>query len=416
MSAQQPTFEHIKRALEADRETAAELLMRLISMRSVTGEEGPIQDFLRDAFTQLGLEVIEAPLPESLREDPEFSSPEAVKNYQGRHNLIVRMRGTGGGHSLILSTHVDTVPEAGWAEAFTPRREGEAIIGRGAVDAKGMVATIWLALKTLIESGFQPRGDLSVHLVIEEEIGGNGALALLRQGERAEVALVVEPTGVQIHPGHRGAIWFRITVQGRSTHMGRKWEGVNAVEKAMRIIEALLEYEKRLVAESRGQPLFARYSDPVQVNIGMLHGGEWPSMVPGEAVIEGGVGFLPNKPMTRVKEEVREVILGIGDEWITDHFTLEFPKLHNDAYEDDPAHPFVTTLKRCCDELGLNSEVHGWNVSCDARLYHHQGQMPTVIFGPGDPAACHSAQEQCHLGDLIRGAEALAMVIREWCG
>jgi len=400
----------------ANREATADLLIRMIAIPSSTGEEGPVLQFLDGAFRALGLEVIQAPVPESLRGDPEFSSPEAVKNYQGRHNLIVPLPGSGGGRSLILCTHVDTVPAADWPEAFIPKRDGDVIQGRGASDAKGMVATIWLALKTLVESGFKPRGDLRVHLVIEEEIGGNGALALVRQGERADAALVVESTRFQIHPGHRGAIWFRITVQGRSTHMGRKWEGVNAVEKAMRIIEALLEYEKRLVAESRGNPLFARYQDPVQVNIGMLHGGNWPSMVPGEAVIEGGVGFLPNKPMSKVKEEVREVILGIGDPWITEHFTLEFPKLHNDAYEDDPAHPFVTTLKRCCDELGLDSEVFAWNVSCDARLYHHQGGMPTVIFGPGDAAQAHARGEQCRLGELARGAEALVSVVKAWCG
>jgi len=197
--------------------------------------------------------------------------------------------------------------------------------------------------------------------------------------------------------------------------MGRKHEGVNAIEKSMEVIRHLLEYEKRLVAESQGVPLFERYERPVQVNIGILRAGDWPSTVPSEAILEGGIGFLPNKPMSRIKEEVAAVLAGIEDPWIQDHIQLEFPKLHNDAYAADANHPSVQTLAAACQEAGLPSEVFGWNVSCDARLYHHRGQMPAIVFGPGDIAQAHAANEYIEINQMRQAALAMALYMCRWC-
>ena len=255
-----------------------------------------------------------------------------------------------------------------------------------------------------------------IQWVIEEEVGGNGALAAIREGHRADGVVVLEPTDLQIHPANRGAIWFRVTTTGKSVHMGRIAEGVSAIEKAIEAIRLLKDYEKGLVAQSKGIPLFERYDRPVQLNVGLIAGGLLPSMVPGECTLEGGVGFLPNKSMTHIKEELQQVLMSAEDPWLRDHVRLEFPKLHNDSYETDPGHPMVLSLREATRDCGLSSEVFGWNVSCDARLYSRIGGMPTVVFGPGSIARAHSREEGIDLGSICQAAGALTRFIVDWCG
>lgn len=395
---------------------AVSLLRDLIAIRSVTGEETGALEFVQTQFDDLGLSVERIPVSSTLRTDPDYSFREREADYAGRPNLVASLAGSGGGRSVILSTHIDTVPADDWPTAFDPREDGEHIVGRGACDAKGQIATIWLALAALRDADVRLAGDVQVHLVIEEEIGGNGALAVLAAGHRADGAIVLEPTGLDVHPANRGALWFRIRLEGKPAHMGRKHEGVSAVEKAVAIIEALGQYEQHLLAESQGQPLFARYQQPVQVNVGIVRAGDWPSTVPGSALIEGGVGFLPNKSMAEVQDELRKLIVGIDDPWLRDHFTLDFPKLHNDAYAMAADHPLVSALERACRSSEISAEVCGWNVSCDARLYYHRGGMPTVVFGPGQTDQAHAKGERIAVVDIARAAEALTRFLGDWCG
>ncbi len=138
-------------------------------------------------------------------------------------------------------------------------------------------------------------------------------------------------------------------------------------------------------------------------------------MVAGSAIIEGGVGFLPNRSMEQVKREIKDTIESIDDCWLKTHYKLSFPKLHNDSYEIDYGHPLVTTLAQGCHEAGLRPEVFGWNVSCDARLYANLAGIPTVVFGPGRFALAHAEKEKIEFSQVVRSAEALVRFATEWC-
>ncbi|MFQ6130893.1 MAG: ArgE/DapE family deacylase [Armatimonadota bacterium] len=408
--------ETIRRAVAGRLDEAAQLLCDLIAEPSVAGQEASAQELMAAACERIGLETSFEEVPESLRDDPEYSHADVEPPYEGRCNVVAVRTGTGGGRSLILSSHMDVVPAEEWPEAFTPARDGDSIVGRGAVDAKGQVVTAWLALAALQDAQIAVAGDVELQSVIEEEPGGNGALALLRQGHKADGAIVLEGTDLHVHPANRGALWFRLKTFGKPVHMGRMHEGISALDKMTVVIEQLREYGERLVRESRGVPQFERYERPVQLNVGTIKGGEWPSMVPGEVTIEGGVGFLPNKRMDDVKHELREAVESVDDQWLKHNYELDFSKLHNDAYATPADHPLPQTLARACRDLGLESEVFGWNISCDARLYYHVGGMPTVVFGPGSVAQAHSIGEGLNLGEMQRAAEALALCIVEWCG
>ena len=394
---------------------ARELLCDLIRLPTVTGQEQPAVDYLLTRCQELQGQAELVPIPSGITDDIDYSFGDVAFDYHDRPNLIFQRRGSGGGQSLIISTHLDVVPAADWAEAFAPRVEGDHVVGRGACDAKGQAAAVWLALWLLDAVGVRTKGTVEAQFVIEEEIGGNGALGIILAGRRADAALVVEGTDLQVHPANRGAIWYRIRIEGKSVHMGRIREGISAHDKAMEVIEILRRYERRLMAESKGVPLFERYQQPVQVNVGVVRAGDWPATVPGECLIEGGVGFLPNKRMADVKRDLEEAIRGQADEWTRRHFTLDFPKLHNEAYQTDPGHPFVRAVAAACDEAGLKSEMFGWNVSCDARLYYHRGKMPTVVFGPGKPEQAHSRGERIAMSQIGEAAIAIALLIARWC-
>lgn len=406
----------LEKFITSERDNVVEWLMELIRLRSIQGEEAGVQSRVIDLMNHIGLNPIPYEIPNDIILDPEYSHSDNDMPYDGRYNIVARIAGKGGGRSLIVQTHSDVIPGGDWEDAFKPRYDGQRVYGRGAVDAKGQIVMMLLAVKALNELGIEIEGDLELQVVIEEEVGGNGALALIRQGCTADGAVVLESTGFNVYCANRGALWFRIRTFGRSTHMGRRHEGVNAIEKMVEVIRQLLNYEKRLLEESRGYPLFEDYEYPVQLCIGTIRGGTWASMVADECMIEGGVGFLPNKNIEQVKEELRKAILSSADEWLREHFELTFPKLHNDAYEISPDHPLPITFHTAAKAFGLPSKVTGWNISCDARLYAKLANIPTIVFGAGDASMAHSSCESIDISDVLNGAKALALGIALWCG
>ena len=381
---------------------------------SGTGEE-EIQNFLADKLAPFGrVEMRE--VPDSLKNDEQYTRTVKPLDYSRRKNLVLHYPSEGKGRSLIVNSHSDVVTAENWPDACAPRRDGTRIIGRGACDAKGHVATMYLALRILRELGLQPAGPLDFQVVIEEEVGGNGALALIRQGYTADAVIVMESTELKITPANRGAVWFALEIAGKSVHMGRSHEGINAIDKTCLLVRKLREYEQKHIAESRGVPLFEMYQQPVQVNLGVIHGDGWPSMVCGKTLLEGGVGFLPNKTLPQVKQEVRDVIEQCGDDWIKAHYQLTFDKLHNDAYTIGGDHPFVAAMESAVRSAGRTPEVAGFIASCDARLYNRVGKMPTVVFGAGSLTHAHSIIEQIDLTDIQTAAQVLVHTILEWCG
>jgi len=390
-------------------------LFDLISLPSVHGEEAAAQGRARDAFRSLGYEVREDPIEEGIREDPEYSDPGRRISYEGRPNLIVSAGGSERGKDLILNTHMDVVPAGGWHEAFQPAYVEGDVVGRGAVDCKGQVATLYLLLLLLKEFDVSLGGGLEAQVVIEEEVGGNGTLSLIRGGRRAAGAIVMEATGLSVCPANRGALWFRAVVEGRSIHMARKFEGISAIDKSMELIGLLYDYEKRLTEQSRGQPLFSEYEHPVQVNVGRMEAGDWPATVPALSILEGGVGFLPNRDLETVKRELKELPKG-GDPWLAAHTRFDFSRLHNDAYEIPVEHPLVTGLVNSCRNSRIKPRVRGMIASCDARLFNKLAGMPVVVFGPGGIEQAHARGERISMEEVLKAASVLFDFVLRWCG
>jgi acetylornithine deacetylase len=198
--------------------------------------------------------------------------------------------------------------------------------------------------------------------------------------------------------------------------MAKYHEGVSALDEMIGLIGILKEYGKKLYEESKGQPLFPYDPLPVTVNVGQINGGDWPATVPAECWIEGGIGFLPNKRLHQIQDELRKNIEAKASDWAKNNYHLEFSRLHNDAYEMPVEHPVVKSLCSAADSVRGSQAPLGWLASCDARLYFHRGGMPTVVFGPGDLGYAHSLTEQIKVSDILRAAEIMLLFLIDWCG
>lgn len=404
----------LSESLRARADRARDQLCRLIAFRSTTGAEGGVQEYLGGALSDLGFPARLAPIDESVVHDPDYTPVPGHKSYRGRPNILVNLAGAGGGRSAILNTHTDVVP--GPDELFSPRVEGETVHGRGACDAKGQVATILLALSALKDLGIRLKGDVQAQFVIEEEAGGNGSLAAIAGGNRADVAVVLEPTGLTARSANRGAVWFKLGVTGRSVHMGRYREGVSAVDEMAGLLPLLKEYEAFLRSASRGQAGFPDDPSPVVVNVGRIRGGDWPSTVPGECVVEGGIAFLPNRTIPEIMDEISARLEAKAGDWARKHYIFERAGLHNEAFATPADNPAVRLFRRIAEATAGPQGLEGWDASCDGRLFFHRGGMPTIVFGAGDLGLAHSMSEQVRMDDILAAAGTIARFLVDWCG
>lgn len=395
---------------------AVNLLSELIGFESTVGHEGPVMEYMHGCMAEVADEVEFVEVTEAITQDPDYSYPVRLQ-YGDRPNVRAVKRGTGGGRTLLLNTHLDVVPpSSGHVDPFEARLERGLIYGRGACDAKGQATTIWLLFRLLDELGIRPAGDLIAHLVIEEEIGGNGTVAMARRGERADACIVLEPTEFRILPQVRGAVWFEATVFGQAGHSGRPGGTVSALLKAIEVIRIFTEYHDRILAESRGKfPLFDQFENPMPLTIGQLEAGNWPAQAPQRAVLKGVLGLLPDRTKEQVMEELRAAVVNGGDEWLAEHFEIEFTYRH-DANVIEPDHPLVLALQEAVRVVGRPGEVSAMTASCDAWVYNNQLHIPTVVFGPGSLGVAHSDQEHIAVRDMLEAAAALATFVRGFCG
>ena len=405
----------LKTAAAGLADAATRLLTELIGFESTVGNEGPVMEFMHGRMAEVADEVEFVPVTEAIKDDPDYSYPVRLE-YGDRPNVRAVKRGTGGGRSLLLNTHLDVVPpSSGHVDPFRARVEDGIVHGRGACDAKGQAATIWLLFRLLDELGIQPAGDIIAHLVIEEEIGGNGTVAMARHGDTADACVVLEPTEFVILPQVRGAVWFEATTSGQAGHSGRPGGTVSALLKAIDVIRLFTEYHDRILAESRGKyPLFDRFENPMPLTIGQLEAGDWPAQAPRKAVFKGVLGLLPDRTKERVMDEMRAAVAESGDPWLAENFEIDFTYRH-DANVIEPDHPVVLALQDSLQALSKPGEVSAMTASCDAWVYNNQLGIPTVVFGGGSLGVAHSDREQMPVQDMLDAAVTLAGFTSRFC-
>jgi acetylornithine deacetylase len=436
---------------QANRKRSIEALTTLVRISSLTGEEGAAQIHLRRQIESSGAEISEAEpdlqamfaaypdiaqYPTHWQHDlilpytdmPSFealqaSGLEAVLNYDGRPNLVGTWRGSGGGRSLVLNAHVDTVtvePISSWTyDPFGAEIVDGRLYGRGACDMKGGLMAGLMAVTFLREAGVRLRGDVSLQCVVNEEHAGNGTLDLVRRGFRADAAVVLEPTSNTICHSHPGGLYWQVSLTGVPRSPGARWdgielEGLGAIDALPPVIEALLELERRYNAETP-----AGMKAPFALTIGRVSGGHYETSSAAEAQLKGGAYFAPAVgSVTDVMDSFREAIAQANatDSRLKRHpAKLEF--LHHDDATAQPADLDVArVMGRVLAGRGADAGSYPGHFCCDMRHLVNRGGMPGIIFGPGSIAQAHKSDEYIPVEEYLEAIEFLMIFIMEWCG
>ncbi|KGA95577.1 acetylornithine deacetylase [Alkalihalobacillus alcalophilus ATCC 27647 = CGMCC 1.3604] len=396
-------------------------LCQLINFESTYGHELEAQLYLKKILEDLQMEIdIFEPDLDKLKEHSAYLS--ARQTFNGSPNLVGVWKGTGGGRSLLLNGHIDVVPAGDlkqWSQPpFMAINNGHSISGRGATDMKGGTISLLLALKVVQEMKVKLKGDVIFQSVIDEECGGAGTLAAILRGYQADAAVIPEPTKLKVFPLQQGSMWFRIKVTGRAAHGGTRYEGVSAIDKAIAVIEQLKKLET-LRNERINHPLYQNIPIPIPINIGKMNGGDWPSSVPDEVMIEGRYGVSFDETMEEAKEEFERMLSSsmFMDSWFKDHpVSIEWFGARwmpgSITLEDPFLEQFKTSIKKISGK-SARLEAAPWGT--DAGLLSQVGDIPTVVYGPGTTELAHHPDEAIELEAIIEASKVFVDLILTWC-
>jgi acetylornithine deacetylase len=256
---------------------------------------------------------------------------------------------------------------------------------------------------------------------VDEEGGGNGTLACIANGVKADAAVVLDPTSLTPYLGHMGWLFFRILVTGRSVHSSIKWKGVSAIEKAQPILNRLSDLEDHW-AKGQGNPLFPLPT----INIGQITAGTAGSVVPDSCEIKLCLHFPPDGDAqqgdaqrqadlyeAQVREAVNEVVA--ADQWLSVNPPVVEKYQQGDPFSIRTDDSFAQVVLRAVAEtFGEEPARAGAPYGCDARLLSVSAGLPTVIFGPGSIEQAHAADEFLDIEQYLKAIKATAAVILEW--
>ena len=402
-----------------NRERLVDDLRAMIRIPSVTGSEEAVAAWAADALARLGLTVETIrPEPATVRADPAWPGEEMPRSSLP---VVIGRIGPAGGRRLVLSGHLDVVPP-GDPETWTTDpwggelRDGS-ILGRGACDMKGGVASILGAVRALGTAGDLDRlaGELVVALVPSEEDGGQGTLAAIRAGATGDMAIIAEPSNLDVVVAHAGAITFRLTVPGRAAHASRRREGVSALDKLWVLTRALEADEVRR-NEAETDPLMTALGLPYPTIIGIVAGGEWASTVLDRVTADGRYGVRLGQSEAEAEAELRACIAGAcaADDFLREHpATVEITGGRFGSARVPSDHPLPVGLAETIEAVtGRRPALLGEPYGADMRLFVNVGDTPCVIFGPGDVKVAHSADEHVPIAQVEDCARVLAAWLR----
>jgi acetylornithine deacetylase len=311
----------------------------------------------------------------------------------GRPNVVAVARGRGGGTSLILNAHTDTVRAGGPRGRAEAVLDGDRLYGRGSYDMKGALAAAMVATATAAKRNL--RGDVILTAVADEEVASVGTEAVVRT-QRADAAIVAEPTEERLCIAHKGFVAFEIETRGVAAHGSRPDLGVDAIAHMGPILVRLRELDERLRAAA-GHPLLGTGS----LHASLIEGGQEYSSYPERCLLSGERRTLPDEAVAQVEAEVAELLGGVDGEA---RVTFSRP-----AFEIDDGEPIVEAVRRAA---GVE-EVAGVPFWADSALLAAAG-IPTVLFGPCGGGA-HAVEEWVDLASLERCAAVYEAVAADLC-
>jgi acetylornithine deacetylase len=323
----------------------------------------------------------------------------------GRPNVVAVARGSGGGRSLLLNAHMDTVGVAGMTGPFQPRLEGGRLHGRGAYDMKGSLAACMLAVAEAARRGL--RGDVVLTAVSDEEFASIGTEAVTAS-LHADAAIVTEPTELQVAVAHRGFVHVEVETTGRAAHGSRPHLGIDAIAKMGHVLVGIEELDRRL----RANPTHP-YLGSGSVHASLVEGGQEFSSYPARCVLQAERRTIPGEAVGLAESELREILerASAADA----DFSGEVRVLASrEPFEADESSELVRIVRtRAAAVLGAEPELVGVSYWADSTLLADAG-IPTVLFGPRGEGA-HAEVEWVDVESLERCVEIYLAVAVDFC-
>jgi succinyl-diaminopimelate desuccinylase len=361
---------------------AIELAQGLLRVPSVNppGDVSACADVLAGAFREAEIPV------------------ELVEGEPGRVNVVARLTGGRGGRRVMLNGHLDVVPAtAGWqVDPFEGRIDGGRLIGRGAVDMKSGVAAMAAVMEELRRRGEPRRGEVLFTAVADEETGSHhGTQLLLRRGFRADMAIVGEPTNLEISHGNRGSWWATVTITGKAAHAARPHLGVNALAAAAEFV--------RLVEAFKPDRTDPRFEVPTaSLTPTVIQGGVKSNVVPDRVVVTVDRRMVPGESSATAEQELRTLLARLDRPGV--RAEVEVHPSYEPYIVDEDA-PVVAILREACARvLGRTPRLSGKAGATDASHLFHLGGIQPVIFGPGDPTLAHTSHEAVEVRQIASAA------------
>lgn len=352
--------------------------------------------------------------------DEEGIFSEVIHVEEGRSNVIAKIKGKGNGRSLLLTGHTDTVPPYGMEDPCILKEKEDRLYGRGAVDMKGPLACMIAALISIKRANITLDGDLIFAGVIDEEAGSLGTIDLLESNIVANVdaAIVGEPTDLNICVAHRGLEWIDFNFIGKTVHGGKQEEGINAILKASDFIQKIQKNVKPKIY-AKTHPIIGTSS----MNFGTIKGGTQPSTVAGKCLIKIDRRWVPGEKYEEVLKEYQDVIDEMSNKdpqfecemKIMEESIMKEGYVH-EAMEIDVNHPIVKLTKETIKNIHKkDADITYFPAWTDGGLLSSYGDIPTIIFAPGDLESAHSSDEFIDKTQVYPATLIYSLLAIEFC-
>jgi len=330
----------------------------------------------------------------------------------GRPNLLARLRGTGGGPTLCLNAHADTVGFENWRErALEPRRDGDRLIGLGAADDKAGCAIAMLVLRQVAISGARLRGDLLVACVADEEGASIGTFDLVeRHRDEIDAAIVLEPDALpRCVVEHQGFGWVDVIVHGKAAHGSTPDEGIDAIVHMAEVITRLAKLDREV---------FVPNADPMNgrtvFHTGTIRGGTDYATYPNRCTLQIEIGTQPGEHLSNRVAEIEAIFAEVRRMYPDFRGEVDV-KLEREPFRAEGHEALWDALDAGAREvLGRPLEAVGLNAWADSALMQSSG-IPTLMAGPLG-GNFHAPDEWVSIGETVQVARMVEHAVRSFCG
>lgn len=368
-------------------------MVRIDSRNPSVDPEGPgeteMGKYVADRFSDLDLEV----------------SVHVVE--VGRVNVVGILRGTGGGRTLMLNGHLDTVGVEGMDDPFSAMIRDGRLYGRGSQDMKGSLAAMLACVKALVEAQISLAGDVILAMVADEEYMSIGTADLV-QHYTADAAIVTEPTEMAIVRAHRGYIWYEVETIGHAAHGSRFEEGIDANMRMGRFLARLdlLEQELR---RRPAHPL----TGPPSLHASMIQGGTDLSTYAARCNLKVERRYIPGETEDEATQELQTIIDALAAEDPSFQATLR-PYVERPPFEIGTEAEIVKVVETCLQSRQGKQPVHAGAPYWTDAAYLAAAGIDTLVLGPAGHGL-HGAEEWVDLASVQDLAHVLADTCMRFC-